>query len=115
MSFRDALQQATDEAHAHLGEDVTLPGGTVVQGVFLYPSAEMEIRRGQTGSIRAPARDPVVSLTETDAAGLARGDTLTIRGQLFDITERLPTGNHRVKFTLVEQQPTDPAGPTTWR
>ncbi|RRQ20701.1 head-tail joining protein [Thiohalobacter thiocyanaticus] len=115
MSFRDAVLQATEDAHAHLGEDVTLPSGVQVQGVFSYPTTEMEIRRGQAGSIRAPARDPVVSLTETDAAGLVRGDTLTIRGKAFDIVEALPTGTGRVKFTLVETQPTDPSGPTTWR
>lgn len=115
--FRDAVLQAAADAVQRLGESVTLPDATVVLGVFRYPSEALEVRRGgsQRSAVTAPARDPAVSLLEADAVTLARGSTLIIRGQAFDVTDRYPTGNGLVLLTLVEQQVSDPVAEMPWR
>lgn len=116
--FRDAVLKAAADAIEHLGEPVILPGGEVVQGVFSYPAETTEISRGQRdirASVSMPARDPMLSLRETDAVTLARGAAVTVRGRQFDVTDRFPTGNGLVRLTLTETQASEPAGTTTWR
>jgi len=75
------------------GETVALAGGSTVQGVFdlFSPRADGDTETGRSMRL-SQQHNPTLALRDADAAGLAEGDTLTVRGEDWRITRMDPDG-----------------------
>jgi len=91
---------ASHVVRAH-GETVTLAGGSTVQGVFnlFDPRADGDTETGRNMRL-SQQHNPTLALTDTDAAAMAEGDTLTIRGEEWRIARIDPDGNGMTTLSL---------------
>jgi hypothetical protein len=77
-------------SQAAFGEPVTLPTGTIVSGIFDLPGPEAAGMGSDIGRALRLGDQPNPSLTlaKTDAAALAEGEVLTVRGLTYNITRK---------------------------
>ena len=75
-------------SQAAFGEPVRLPGGATVHGIFDFPGTEAGGWGTDVGRLMrlSDQPNPSLYLAGTDAAALAEGDTLTVRGLTYTIT-----------------------------
>jgi hypothetical protein len=75
-------------SQAAFGELVTLPSGAIVSGVFDLPGPEAGGFGTDVGRLMrlGDQPNPSLYLAGTDAAALAEGDTLTVRGLTYTVT-----------------------------
>lgn len=73
---------------AAFGEPVTLAGGSIISGIFDLPGPEAGGFGTDVGRLMRLGDQPNPSLTvsATDAAAIAEGDTLTVRGLTYTVT-----------------------------
>jgi len=87
------------------GEPVTLPGGSVVTGYFeLFDPRESAGNETGHAMRLSQQHNPTLALTDADAAALAEGDTLTIRGEDWRIARIDPDGNGLTTLSLATLQ-----------
>jgi len=87
------------------GETVTLADGEKVQGVFdLFGlSADGDTETGRSMRL-SQQHNPTLALRDADAATLAEGDTLTIRGDEWRIARLDPDGYGLTMLSLAPAQ-----------
>jgi len=103
------LAQAVTDVLA-FGEVVALSDGSTVHGVFdLFGlSAEGGTETGRSMRL-SQQQNPTLALRDTDAATLAEGDTLTIRGDDWRIARLDPDGYGLTMIALAPAQASTPA------
>ena len=105
MSFVTAWNGIDQVLVKTLGEPITLPNSTRVNGVFEVPANE-----GGLGNLSMDYRSPVVTLATNDAATLKKGDVITVRGAGYTVSKMLPSGDGVTLVQLAESQPDPDSG-----
>ena len=108
MSFVAAWNGIDQALVKTLGELITLPDGTDVDGLFEVPANE-----GGLGNLSMDYQSPVVTLTTSDAAPLKKGDVITVRDTGYTVSKMLPTGDGVTLVQLTEGQPDPDSG--SWK
>ena len=108
MSFVAALNGIDQALVKTLGEPITLPDSTEVNGVFEVPANE-----GGLGNLSMDYRSPVVTLTTNDAAALKKGDVIIVRGAGYTVSKMLSSGDGVTLVQLTEGQPDPDSG--SWK
>lgn len=96
---------------ARLGEPVTLPSGSVVEGIWERTPPPASPWPEPGAPLQLPYQpSPAVHLLASDAAGLERNDALTIRGATWLIAEVGPDLDGLVRLPLRPAAITTPTG-----
>lgn len=116
MLWSENLAELYDNSFAEdngFGEEVTLPGGGVVTGIFYpYPPEPFDAFGSEVGldMMLARQRAPELHLRDADSAGLKRGDRLAVRSAQWTVAAvPAPDGSG---ITVLQLKPVaGPGGP----
>lgn len=99
------LNAAVVSATVGFGESVTLAGGSIIYGIFDLPGPEAGGWGTDVGRLMRLGDQPNPSLTvsSTDAAAIAEGDTLTVRGLTYTVTRIHQADN--IGLVLIDLMP----------
>jgi hypothetical protein len=108
MAWADLMSAANAGALGALGEPVTLPWASSVQGIFEPQGGPQPAAWGAdiTRASRVSQEPgPVVTLASTVCSELERGDLLIIRGATYKVRRLTPDGSGwtRCELTLAER------------
>lgn len=103
------LAEAVTDVSA-FGEAATLPDASTVHGKFdlFDPRADGDAETGRSMRL-SQQQNPTLALRDADAATLAEGDTLTVRGEDWRITRIDPDGYGLTTLSLAPAQESSPA------